>query len=80
MYVTVTWDRDNEIMFQRELAGEDILDCDIYANEAAEMYGFNINNSDGYCPVGLCDFTVELADEPQTAVCWTTKSYFIAPE
>ena len=78
MKVRVAWDNDNEIMIERDLADHELLDCDVYAQEAASLYGFSIDESDGYCPVGLCDFTVTLADDPDSVVCWTSKSYFVA--
>ena len=77
MFVTVTWDDTGEIIMQRELSGEDILDCDLYAEEVADQQGFLFETDNGHCPLGCCDYTVELADVPLSAVCWTSKSYFM---
>lgn len=80
MRVCIKSDMDDEIMLDRELDDDEILDCDIYAAEIANLYGFTIDTRDGHVPLGLADFTVELADQPNTGDCWTAQSYFIAPE
>ena len=80
MFVTITQDDTDEILLQRPLEGQEILDCLTYAKELGAIQGFNISEDTGYCPTGCCDITVELAEHPQTGSCWAIESFFIASE
>ncbi len=80
MYVTAIDDHDNTVIFQRKLDDDDILDPNIYAAEVADMYCADVDGTEYYVPSGLGDFTIELAEEPMTAVCWTARAYFLCPE
>lgn len=76
MILTITSDQDGDVLFQRPLEGDELLDCDIYAERFASDYFDADISRDGHVPLGCGEFTVELADNPGTAVCWSTRSYF----
>ncbi len=80
MYLTITEDGTGEILEQRKLGDEEHLDPDKYAAAYAEEREQEIDDSDGYVPLGCAHITVELAEEPQTAVCWVSRSYFFKQE
>lgn len=77
MFVLVTDDRDGAELLKRKLADDELLDCDLYAQEYAQQSGFELHQSDGYIPTGCADFTVTIQREPGSVVCWNSKSYFI---
>ncbi len=82
MYLTITSDTSHEVLLQRELDGDELLDMDFFAREfAQEIYEGGI--SEGGSVLGGCgDFTVTLGDDPdpQAFVVWNSKSYFLAAE
>lgn len=78
MKVRAEHDSSREIIFERDLADDELLDCDIYAKEVAEMFGMDLSKEGGHIPDGCGDFTITLADDPDSAVCWSHKSYFFA--
>lgn len=78
MFLTITEDQSNEIIYQRELGDDESISCDYWAHRfALDHYECRIC-SDGDVPLGGGHFTVEIAEQPQTAVCWQAKSYFIS--
>ena len=82
MYLTITSDRSGEVLLQRELDGDELLDMDFFArNFASEMYEGGISEG-GIVPGGCGDFTVTLGDDPDPTafVVWDSKSYFFAAE
>lgn len=78
MYVTITSDDDNAIQFQRQLGDFDTLEPNYYADWYAAEHCNAAVNHDGTVPLGCGHFTVEIAEHPQTAVCWAAQSYFLA--
>lgn len=80
MFLTITWDQSNEVAYQRELDDDEILDCDFFAQEFVENFDLGGLSRGGFVPTGMGDFTVELAEEPKSGVCWTIQSYFIDPQ
>ena len=68
MFVTAYHNSTNEIIFQRLLADDEIMDPLVFANQVAEMFCTTLAKSDGYIPSGCGDFTIEFAEQPLTAV------------
>lgn len=56
----------------------DVLDCDMYAERYAIESGFNIAESDGIIPDGCEDFSVKLAESPDSVCCWNSCNYMMA--
>lgn len=76
MKVRAQHDGTNEVIFEYNLQDNDLLNADIYAEKVADMYEMELSKSNGWIPVGCADFTITLADNPDSAVCWISKSYF----
>ena len=81
MYLSITNDQTGEVLHKRKLAGHESLEPDLHAAEfAANHFGAKLSKCTGRVFTGSADFTVELAEHPGTAVCWTIKSYYLDPE
>ena len=77
MFVTITNDHDGEVIYQRKLEDDELLDPVIYAKDYLEWADLDVElDMDGHVPLGCGDFTVELAEHPGTGVCWTAQSFF----
>lgn len=77
MFLTITDDTSDDILFQRELDGNETLDCDTYAIAFAADYYDSTISFDGHVPLGCGQITVELAEHPRSGSCWASQSYFI---
>jgi hypothetical protein len=81
MHVVVIDPSSGEVFMQRELSDDEILDCDVYANEYADQCGMDIDWSDGYIPNCCGDFRVELREDPENSVhIWNGQSYYFKGE
>lgn len=80
MFVTLTDDRSGEVLLQRELHDIESLRPEVHALEFGNACGYTVDSSPGLVPDGCGDFTVEVAEEPQSAVCWARQSFFWAAE
>lgn len=58
----------------------DELDPDIYAEQFARDQGFEIDETDGAIPDGGEDFSVKIAEAPNSVRCWTSRNYMIKAE
>jgi hypothetical protein len=76
MFLTITDDHSGAILQHRPLHDSDLLDVDLYAAEFADLEGLELGRDSGRVPLGCGDFTVELADNPGSGVCWVARSYF----
>ncbi len=77
MKVRAQWDSTNEIIFERDLKDNETLDGDIYAEIVADMFDTGLSKDTGYVQLGCGDFSITLADNPDSVVCWQSKSYFL---
>jgi hypothetical protein len=75
--LTISDDQSGEVYLQRKLDDSETLDCDFFAAAYAETMGVELAPKTGHVPLGCGHFTVEIAEQPQTAVCWSSRSYFI---
>ena len=76
MYAIIEPRNEPEII--RPLGDDDILDCEIYADEYAHDLGVTIAAADGYIPNGCGDITVTLLEDLETRYhIWTTADYFL---
>lgn len=57
----------------------DELDPDRYAELFADQAGFEIDE-DGRIPDGCEDFSVKIAETPDSVRCWTSKNYMMKAE
>jgi hypothetical protein len=81
MFLHITCDQSGHTLLSRKLRGAEILDCDLYAAQfAADHFDAALDMRGGHVPAHCGDFTVELADNPGTGVCWTSQSYFLETE
>lgn len=78
MFAIITDDHSGEELARYELGPTDLLEPDTYAMRHCEETEQRISPKTGYCPVGCCDFTVTLQEEPGSFHCWTSESYFYA--
>lgn len=80
MFALIT-DQHGQELARYTLADTDPLNCDTYAQRYADAIGYDLDHSDGEIPGGLGDFTVTLTEQPEnTAVCWSSRSYFLSQE
>lgn len=77
MFVTITDDTSDDILYQRAIDDNEPLDCDHYAIWFAGEYFDTEVSFAGHVPLGCGLFSVELAEQPKTAVCWQARSYFL---
>jgi hypothetical protein len=77
LFLTISDDRDATVFVQRKLDDSESLDCDVYAAAYAETIGSELHIADGKIFLGCADFTVEIAEVPQSAVCWQALSYIL---
>jgi len=78
MYLYITNDGDGSVLIDRALGDEESLEPNDYLDEVEALYcgEVEVSREGGYCPLGCCDFTIEIAEEPSTGVCWQSRSYF----
>ena len=80
MILTVTWDNTDEIILQRAIKDNEIIDPDFFLGEIEEHLECSISVGEGYVPYGCGDISVELADNPKSGACWTCASYMLKGE
>ncbi len=76
--LTITDDQSGTILEQRPLGDDETMTCDDYALAFMDKHRFESSIDNGYVPLGCGDFSVEIAEVPQSAVCWESKSYFFS--
>ncbi len=78
MFVTA-YNQDG-IIFQRLLADDEIMDPLVFANKVAELFCTTLAEDTLHIPAGCGDFTIEFAEQPLTAVCWSSEDYLLEAE
>lgn len=81
MFVIIEDPSTREILMQRELQGDELLDCELYAKEYADSIGYELDETDGFIPACAGDFRVELLEDPENRVhLWTSQGFYLKPE
>lgn len=77
MFAVIT-DNEGQEQARYPLNDDDVLDCDIYAERYSREIAIELEPSD--MPGNMCgaDVYVILQEEPGSAVCWASASYFLA--
>ena len=70
-------DRNGEVLASYAV---DELDPDIYAEQYADAFGFELDDSDGLIPDGAEDFSVKISEAPDSVRCWTSRNYMMKAE
>lgn len=77
MYVVAYCPETNEEYLRRELSDEEIMDERKFADEIANMYGVEIDESDGYIYSFSGDLRVEFRENPDNdIVIWSGRNFF----
>jgi len=81
MYVVVYSPRTDEVYLERELDGEEIMDERVFADFVADMFGVEIEESDGYIPNCSGDIRVEFRpDRDNPTHIWSGESFYFKRE
>ncbi len=80
LFLTVTLDDSGEVRHQQELEDDDPVCCDYWANWYGKSIGYPLDIEASNVRLGCADLTIEIAENPGTAVCWASKSYFYKTE
>ena len=64
------------------LAGDDLLDTDIYAERWANSMGIELEGEEEYSiPDGCEDYSVTITENPENpAICWASANYMMKGE
>lgn len=75
MFFTIE-DQHGEVLHQRELGADESLDIGALTEDWLRDNDLRIDHG-GYVPLGCGDITATIAEEPGSAVCWESRSYFV---
>jgi hypothetical protein len=77
MTVVVYSPSTEEVYLQRELGDEELMDERVFADQVADMFCTEIDESDGYIPYFSGDIRVEFRPDPNNpVVIWIGKSFY----
>ena len=77
MYVVVYSPSTDEIYLERELADDEIMDERVFAGQVADMFGVDIDESDGWIPNCSGDIRVEFRpDLDNPTHIWSGESFY----
>ena len=81
IYVVVYSPSTDEIYLERELADDEIMDARVFANQVADMFSAEIDESDGYIPNCSGDIRVEFRpDKDNPTHIWSGESFYFKSE
>jgi len=77
MYVVIYEPSSGEVVYQRALGDEELMDERKFADEYAASIDMQIDESDGYIPNCCGDIRVEFRQDPENAVIiWSGQSFY----
>jgi len=81
MTVIVYSPSTDEVYLQRELGDTEVMDARVFADQVADMFGVDIDDSDGYVPNCSGDIRVEfLPDVDNPTHIWSGESFYFKAE
>ena len=81
MTVVVYSPETDEVYLQRELGNEETMDERVFAGQVADMFGMEIDDSDGYIPNCSGDIRVEFRpDVDNPTHIWSGESFYFKSE
>lgn len=81
MFVIVYCPETDETILSREIGDDEIMDTRAFANEVADMYGVDIDDSGGYIPNCCGDIRVEFRPDIDNHVhIWNGESFYFKRE
>jgi hypothetical protein len=81
MTVVVYSPSTDEIYLQRELGDEEIMDARVFADQVADEFCAEIDDSDGYIPNCCGDIRVEFRPDPDNPThIWSGESFYFKAE
>lgn len=81
MFVIVYCPDTNDTILSRELGDDEVMDTSKFADEVAEMFGVEIDDSVGYIPNCCGDLRVEFRPDIDNPVhVWNGESFYFKRE
>lgn len=81
MHVVVYCPNTGDTFLERELAGDEVMDARTFADEVADQYGTEIDDSDGFIPNCSGDIRVEFREDPTNPLhIWSGESFYLKAE
>lgn len=81
MFVVITRPETGEVMYQRELANDELMDERTFADKYAESLGVSIAEPECYILNCCGDIRVEFRDDPNNSLhIWSGESFYVRDE